>query len=139
MRKDRLLLDTFFIQALLNRNDQYHEKAKDFFPRVQAAAEVWITEAILIEIGDACSDKNRSAACQFIERCYHSAAANLRLVKVDSLLIRRALDIYCKRPDKSWGFTDCISFIVMDDQDLMDAVTGDKHFEQAGFRALLLE
>ena len=49
------------------------------------------------------------------------------------------MDFYEKRGDKEWGLTDCISFIVMDENDLKEAFTTDDHFQQAGFRALLLE
>ncbi|MFV9677847.1 MAG: hypothetical protein ACNYVW_09390 [Methanosarcinales archaeon] len=41
--------------------------------------------------------------------------------------------------DQEWGLTDCISFIVMGNPGLTDALTADEHFEQAGFRALLRE
>ena len=41
------------------------------------------------------------------------------------------------RHDKDWSLTDCISFVVMEDQRITDALTGDRHFEQAGFKALL--
>jgi predicted nucleic acid-binding protein len=41
--------------------------------------------------------------------------------------------------DKEWGMTDCISFIVMPDMGVIDALTTDDHFRQAGFRALLIE
>lgn len=34
---------------------------------------------------------------------------------------------------------DCLSFVVMQQQGLIDAVTSDQHFIQTGFRALLLE
>ena len=40
---------------------------------------------------------------------------------------------------KEWGLTDCISFIVMEDNGLTEALTTDEHFQQAGFRALLRE
>jgi predicted nucleic acid-binding protein len=33
--------------------------------------------------------------------------------------------------------TDCISFVVMQDEQLTEALTGDRHFEQAGFKPLL--
>jgi predicted nucleic acid-binding protein len=33
--------------------------------------------------------------------------------------------------------TDCLSFVVMQDEGITQALTGDKHFEQAGFTALL--
>jgi predicted nucleic acid-binding protein len=33
--------------------------------------------------------------------------------------------------------TDCISFVVMNDGGIRNALTGDRHFDQAGFNALL--
>ena len=62
MTSERFFLDTFFVQALLNKRDQYHDKAKQYWPRVKAAAEVWITEAILVEIGNALSAANRGGS-----------------------------------------------------------------------------
>jgi predicted nucleic acid-binding protein len=135
MNGDRLFLDTVFIQALLNRRDQYHDKAKTFVSRVRNAAEVWLTEAVLIEVGNALSVVNGTGAIQFIEQCY--CTENIRVVTVDTQLLTRAMQLYQTRPDKTWGLTDCISFVVMEDQGLMDAVTADIHFVQAGYRALL--
>jgi uncharacterized protein len=137
MKGERLLLDTVFVQALLNRRDQYHGQAKAMLPRVRNAAEVWITEAVLIEVGNALSAYNRAATVQFIEQCYHTA--NMHVVSVDTPLFLRALQLYQSRLDKSWGVTDCISFVVMQEQSLKDAMTADQHFLQAGFRALLLQ
>ena len=136
MNVDRLLLDTVFIQALFNQRDQYHDRAIALLPRVQAAAEVWITEAVLTEIGNALSAVNRVAAVQFIQQCYQTA--NIRVVSVDTELLTRALQLYEARPDKTWGLTDCISFVVMQENGLIDAVTADRHFVQAGYRALML-
>jgi len=45
--------------------------------------------------------------------------------------------LYAQRPDKEWSLTDCISFVVMRRHDITEALTGDHHFEQAGFIALL--
>jgi uncharacterized protein len=61
------------------------------------------------------------------------------LVWPNESLYRRAIDLYDARPDKQWSLTDCISFVVMQGHGLTDALTGDHHFEQAGFRALLKE
>ena len=57
---ERIFLDTFFAQALLNRRDQYHAQAQALSPRLRTAKEVWITEAVLIEIGNALSAINRT-------------------------------------------------------------------------------
>jgi len=62
---------------------------------------------------------------------------NVNVVSVDRTLMHRAIDFYRGREDKEWGLTDCISFIVMEDHGLTDALTTDEHFQQAGFRALL--
>ncbi|MBN3868893.1 MAG: PIN domain-containing protein [Nostoc sp.] len=137
MTGERIFLDTVFIQALLNARDQYHIKARTLLPRVQSAVEVWLTEAVLIEVGNALSAFNRTAAIRFIQQCYQTS--NMCVVSVDTELLNRALQLYQSRLDKTWGLTDCISFIVMQDQGLIIAATADQHFVQAGYRALLLE
>ncbi len=136
MGAGRFFLDTSFVQALLNRQDRYHTRAQMLLPQVRTANEVWTTEEVLIEVGNALSTFNRLAAVQFIEQCYRTA--NMRVMGVDRTLLLRALHLYHSRPDKTWGLTDCISFVVMQDQGLTEAVTADRHFLQAGFHALLL-
>ena len=69
MSDERLFLDTSFIQALLNRRDQYHEKAKTMFPRVRDARSVLLTEAILVEVGNALCRFDRTAAAEFLDSC----------------------------------------------------------------------
>ena len=63
----------------------------------------------------------------------------MRVVTVSTQLLATALQLYQTRPDKDWGLIDCISFVVMQEQNLIDAVTADIHFVQAGYRALLRE
>lgn len=137
MTNERYFLDTVFIQALLNKRDWYHQSALQLLPKVKAASEVYLTEAILMEVGNALSAINRQAATNFIQQCYNTP--NIKVVSVDSLLFQRALEIYSSRNDKTWGLTDCISFVVMQEQNLTDALTADRHFVQAGYRALMLE
>ena len=69
MKPTRFFLDTAFVQALLNRNDQYHRIAKSRLNELRTAKEVWTTEAILIEIGNALSVAQRAAAVRFITQC----------------------------------------------------------------------
>jgi uncharacterized protein len=135
MSSDRLLIDTAFIQALLNRNDQHHEASRSILPRVKAAAEVWVTEAVLVELANALSSIDREGAARFIEECYQTP--NIRVVRVDTPLLRRALALYRSRIDKEWSLTDCISMVTMQEHGLFEAVTTDRHFAQAGFRTSL--
>jgi len=58
-------------------------------------------------------------------------------VPVDEQWATRGFALLEQRQDKRWSFTDCISFAVMKQMKIADALTGDHHFEQAGFRALL--
>ena len=136
MSKDRLFLDTVFIQALLNPRDQYHSSAMQLLPRVKNAQEVWTTEAIFMEVGNALSTYDRHKVVAFIQKCYKTD--NIFIVNITPQLFEQGLNLYESRPDKKWGLVDCLSFIVMEQQNLIDAVTSDIHFIQAGFRALLL-
>jgi predicted nucleic acid-binding protein len=136
MATERLFLDTSYVVALLNRKDQCHAKAVGLQLRLDQA-EVWVTEVVLIEIGDTLGGWNRRAAFEFIEQCYQTT--NMKVVSHDTALVRQALQLFASRMDKDWGLTDCISFVVMKDHGLTDALTADRHFIQAGFRALMSE
>ena len=61
----------------------------------------------------------------------------VEIVPASEDLYRRAFEIYRERVDKEWGLIDCMSFVVMNDHELSDALTADNHFRQAGFRVLL--
>ena len=137
MNANRFFLDTAYVLALLNPNDPHNKQAKAFLPKISGAREVWVIEAVLVEVGNALARSNRSAAIDFIDGCY--ITHNIKVVSVDHALLLRAIDLYRSRDDKEWGLTDCISFIVMQDHGLVEALTTDEHFQQAGFRALLRE
>lgn len=63
----------------------------------------------------------------------------IEIVPDSEELFSRAFELYKSRPDKEWGLTDCLSFVVMEERKLNAALTADRHFVQAGFRALLLD
>ena len=135
MNSNFFFLDTAYILALLNPRDTYHQKAKELFPLLRSAHKVFITEAVLIEVGNALSRSNRAAAVSFINGCYMTT--NVEVVSINSELFRRGVEFYHTHKDKEWGLTDCISFIVMQNNNLTKAFTTDKHFQQLGFQALL--
>ena len=67
----------------------------------------------------------------------HRRRSDVTVIPANEFLLSRGWKLYASRPDKSWSLTDCISFDTMTTIGITDALTGDHHFEQAGFRALL--
>ena len=61
----------------------------------------------------------------------------MEVVKADSVSFIDAMNLYVRRADKGWSFTDCTSFRFMKVRKIDDALTSDEHFEQAGFAVLL--
>ena len=124
--------DSFYFIALLNERDRMHVRAAEF---ERALEQPLITTSwILTEVADA-GLPNRIKVARFIQ-----GLLKFPMVQVEPFsqeLFERGLELYLKRPDKEWSLTDCISFVVMEDEEISDALTGDKHFEQAGFNALL--
>lgn len=62
---------------------------------------------------------------------------SVEIIPLSERLYSRALQLYVDRPDKGWGLVDCVSFVVMNERGLTDALTTDEHLFQAGFRILL--
>jgi predicted nucleic acid-binding protein len=58
-------------------------------------------------------------------------------VDVDAQLREQAMQLHRQRLDKHWSLTDCVSFVVMQERGIHQALAHDHHFEQAGFEALL--
>ena len=81
----------------------------------------------------------RSACLQTeaLPSIFFAVCGNNAIVPASEALFQRGLEFYCSRADQEWSLTDCISFVVMRDEKLTEALTGDHHFEQAGFVALL--
>jgi predicted nucleic acid-binding protein len=128
--------DTFYFLALLNRRDPLHSKALAVSRTPQLVLVT--TEFVLLELADALSKPPlREEALSICELVNTDPA--FRLIRADSQLLQRGLEFYKQRSDKDWQLTDCISFLVMQAESISEALTGDRHFEQAGFKALLKE
>lgn len=130
-----LFADAFFFVALLNPRDRAHSLANTYI-EPDLELPLLTTTWVLVEVGDAMSTSttNRAAFVDLFRLLTTHPA--VEVVPGDECL-PRGLHLYERRPDKVWSLTDCISFAVMSDRGLTDALTGDHHFEQAGFRALL--
>jgi len=130
----RLFADAFYFVARLNRADPAHRRANELTGRLRQ--HLITTEWVLTEVADAlCHPQHRETVARFLEILPEDPTVTIIPATHD--LFREGLHFYYSRHDKHWPLTDCISFVVMEDEEIHDALTGDHHFEQAGFRALL--
>jgi predicted nucleic acid-binding protein len=91
---------------------------------------------VLAELADAmCRPRHRGLVVEFIRNLQSNS--RVKIVSPSQDLFDRGLDLYSTRQDKSWSLTDCISFVVMQNQGLTEALTADHDFEQAGFTVLM--
>jgi predicted nucleic acid-binding protein len=134
---NEVFLDTSFAIALSSITDQHHGKAVELATQLETHQTGLVTtDAILLEIGNALSkSKYRRAAIQLLESL--ESDANVKIIPLTKDLYLAAFRLFKQRPDKEWGLVDCVSFIVMQNRGITDALTADAHFQQAGFRALL--
>lgn len=58
------------------------------------------------------------------------------IIDINRELQRKALDIFARYNDKSFSFTDCSSFALMEELNANEAFAFDRHFEQYGFSVL---
>lgn len=128
-------LDMAYLQALVNSLDQWHGGAMAW--RAAARGPFWTTDYVLLELANSLSrGKTRRVADVTIGKLRSSSGTSV--LEQSRMLFDRGLGLYRTRDDKDWSLTDCSSFVVMSDLGLRDALTSDHHFDQAGFRALLL-
>ncbi len=125
--------DSFYFFAVLNRKDNAHQKAIEF--AAQHSNPLVTTAWVLTELADGlAATAHRGVFSQLVARI--RAEPGNEIIPPNEELMARGMALYDERPDKEWSLTDCISFVAMQDRKISDALTGDRHFEQAGFKAL---
>ncbi|MGA2441692.1 MAG: PIN domain-containing protein [Tepidisphaeraceae bacterium] len=126
--------DTFYYLAMLNPGDAAHQQAMQATEQLRGG--LLTTEFVLLEVADALSlPRERSKFLELFD--YLTSTPEVVVVPTSSELLRRGVELYRRRPDKDWPLTDCISFVVMERNAIAEALTGDNHFRQAGFKPLL--
>lgn len=126
--------DSYYYLALLNPKDAGFERARTI-SRAHPG-KVVTTQWVLLEVADAfCRPVDRPKFEQLLAILTSDESATV--VPADAATFDRGIKLYCSRRDKDWPLTDCLSFVVMQDLCLTEALTEDAHFEQAGFVALL--
>jgi len=126
--------DTSYYAALFSSRDVAHDAAdrwsREFFGCMVT------TEFVLVELGNGVRGvPARETFAEFVSQLH--VLLNTIVVPASSGLFRAGMELFARRLDKDWSVTDCISFVVMKQRGLTEALTADHHFEQAGFKALL--
>jgi uncharacterized protein len=129
-----LFADTFYFLALIFPRDKAHAAAQ---AQSRSPMTCYVTtDWVITEVADALSKgKSRRHVSGLIN---HLRTSPLwEIVSFSDETFEQALQFHARFTDKDWTLTDCTSFVVMQERGLTEALTGDRHFEQAGFTALL--
>jgi predicted nucleic acid-binding protein len=122
--------DTFYFLAMTNPKDRAHAAARAY---TAGMIDALVTTAwVLTEVADAlCDPRHRPQFLTLLATLRGSATVTI--LPPDAVLFDDGLRLYAARADKAWPLTDCISFAVMQRAGITHALTGDRHFVQAGF------
>jgi predicted nucleic acid-binding protein len=126
--------DTFYFLALLNPHDAAHARA--LVASNVLKGKLVTTDYVLVEVADAFArpaDRSRFLSLLMLLQ----ADPNAEVVAASPELLAKGVELYRNRADKDWPLTDCLSFVVMQERRIAEALTGDDHFRQAGYTTLL--
>lgn len=129
-----MLLDTSGLLCYFDKADVHHADAGAFFD----AATIRLTHSyMLAEFVPLYQTPrlNRAATLSFVVDLLDNP--HVEVVWVDETIHRRALSFLQARLDKTYSLCDAVSFLLMDERAIREALTTDRHLEQAGFIRLL--
>ena len=131
-----LFLDTGYLIALEAADDQHHQAAQRHWDALRPTLPALVTTTYVFdEVVTYFNSRGRHAkAVQVGERLLRSPS--VEVVQVDPALFEAGWDYFQQRPDKRYSLTDCISFVLMHQRALQQALAFDRHFARAGFQML---
>jgi predicted nucleic acid-binding protein len=130
-----MLLDTSGLLCLHNRAEPFHAQARTLY----GAARVRLTHSYVLAEFVALANARRLprvAALTFVVDLVENP--DIETVWVDEALHREAMALLFARQDKTYSLCDAVSFVLMRQRRLTEALTTDHHFEQEGFQRLLV-
>ena len=131
-----VLLDTSGFFALMDTRDPAHPKARRWLVSQRGRARPVTTEWI---VGETCTllvaRKRPHLVARFLDYLEQSAA--LLVLNPDEALLVSAKELIRRQAEQGYSFVDCLSFCVMKERRISQALTTDEHFRKAGFSALL--
>ncbi len=133
----RIFADACYWIALLNRKDQLHLAATTAQKRLKKSHFV-TTDEVLTEVLNFYSSRGkeiRNATAMTVEAIRKDS--RVTVVEQSRTTFDGGFARYKRDTDKQYSLADCVSFELMTQDGMSQALTDDHHFEQAGFVALL--
>jgi predicted nucleic acid-binding protein len=129
-----MLLDTSGLLCYFDAGDFRYPEAVVLF---KSAEKLLTHNYVLAEFIPLCQARglNRRQTLSFISDLLENSL--VEIVWVSETLHRAAHSLLQNRIDKTYSLCDAISFLLMRERGLTEALTTDHHFEQEGFRRLL--
>jgi predicted nucleic acid-binding protein len=121
------------------RGEQNHQLAAALYERWrQEERRLVTTNYVLAELLSVFINPLRLARQEQFQRIDMIRTSRIvEIVHVDAALDVAAWAFLKSRADKEWSLIDAVSFLVMQERGITEALTTDHHFEQAGFVCLL--
>ena len=134
---NEIFVDTSGFYALLIRGDDQHQAADRILREARRRKRGFVTtDYVLDETATLLKARGFVHLLgPFFETLESSQAC--RIEWTDSERFGETQTFFLKHADQAWSFTDCLSFRVMKQRRLRDALAKDAHFQEAGFRVLL--
>jgi len=129
-----LLLDTSGLLAFFDTGAKQHADAVIY---MNAAPTLLTHSYVLAEFVALATARGHSRAAMLTFVTGLQSNPDVEVVYVDETLHNDGLTFLQSRLDKTWSLCDAVSFLLMQQRGLTDALTTDHHFEQAGFVRLL--
>ena len=138
MAAREVFLDTSILYALIDRRDTHHARAGAKVAGLVRARRLLITTDYVV--AEAVNLANARSGHHVARRILDlmDQTSGIRLEWIGSLRFEATKAFFRRHGDHRYSFTDCTSFVVMRELKLVDALTTDAHFREAGFRVLEL-
>jgi len=134
-----IFVDTSGFYALLVGRDDRHQAAVGILRDARASQRGFVTTDYVLD-ETATLLKARSHGHLLASFFDTLATSNIcRIEWTDSVRFGAVQDFFLKHIGHAWSFTDCLSFRVMKESRLQEALTKDTHFAEAGFVPLLVD
>ncbi|TVQ20021.1 MAG: PIN domain-containing protein [Leptolyngbya sp. DLM2.Bin15] len=130
-----MLLDTSGLLCYIHQNEPQHQEAVQF---LSSTNKKFLTHSyVLAELIALALIRRfpRPAVLAFVMDLLDNP--DIEVVWVDEQLHREAMKLLMERQDKTYSLCDSVSFVLMRQRGMTEALTTDRHFEQEGFVKLL--